>query len=384
MIQADPALLALEDGTIFEGKAIGAMGESIGEVVFNTSMTGYQEILTDPSYKKQIVNFTYPHIGNVGINAEDDESSHIHASGIIVRDLALDSHWRAKFSLNDFLIKHHLTGIAGIDTRALTRKLRTQGALRGCIQAIPHLNTEQAIQKARNFSGLDHLDLAKEVSVPSSYRWSEGLFEFDKNAFKTYVWEKLPYHVVVYDFGVKRNILRLLVEQGCRLTVVPATTSPQEVLALKPNGIFLSNGPGDPAACDYAIRAIQKFLEKNIPLFGICLGFQLLALACGARTFKMKFGHHGANHPVINLLNQKVSISSQNHSFAVSEEIFPEHLQITKRSLFDQTIQEIWHRKHPAFAFQGHPEAGPGPHDLKELFAEFKRMMEKNVLLFPL
>jgi len=375
------AVLALEDGQIFEGYAIGAHGETVGEVVFNTAMTGYQEILTDPSYTKQIINFTSSHIGNTGTNDIDNESQKIHAAGLIVRDLALlHSNWRAQNSLNQFLIEQNIIGIANIDTRALTRKIRNTGSLRGCIQSTPTLNPERALQCAREFHGMAHLDLAKEVSTTQAYLWTEGIpaWHVTENATSAVKSPTEIFHVVAYDFGVKRNILRLLVEHGCRLTVVPATTSAREVLELKPDGIFLSNGPGDPAACGYAIAAIQELLATKIPIFGICLGFQLLALACGAHTFKMKFGHRGANHPILNLLNQKVFVSSQNHGFALVEEQFPAMLEITHRSLFDHTIQGIRHRTQPAFAFQGHPEASPGPTELTILFAEFSQMMASH------
>jgi carbamoyl-phosphate synthase small subunit len=367
------ALLALEDGTIFRGIAIGAEGGSVGEVVFNTSITGYQEILTDPSYARQIVTLTYPHIGNTGVNAEDVESSGIFASGLVVRDVpARLSNWRAGQSLSDYLKAHNVVGIAGLDTRKLTRLLRDKGAQRGCIMAGQDLDADEAIAKARAFPGLQGMDLAKEVSVAERYPWTEGSWRLGQGHAGA---ETGRFHVVAYDFGVKRNILRLLADRGCRLTVVPARTSAEEVLALEPDGVFLSNGPGDPEPCDYAIRAIRTFLEVKIPVFGICLGHQLLALASGARTVKMKFGHHGANHPVQELDTGRVLITSQNHGFAVDEASLPANVRPTYRSLFDGSLQGIALTDRPAFSFQGHPEASPGPHDLKPLFDGFIGMM---------
>jgi carbamoyl-phosphate synthase small subunit len=367
------ALLALEDGTVFRGIAIGAEGCSVGEVVFNTSITGYQEILTDPSYARQIVTLTYPHIGNVGVNGEDVEAAGIFASGLVVRDIPLRlSNWRSEQSLSDYLRERSVVGIAGIDTRKLTRILRDRGAQRGCIMAGEDLNPEHAIGRAREFPGLQGMDLAKEVTAKESYAWTEGSWRLGQG-----YTDPLPerFHVVAYDFGVKRNILRLLADRGCRLTVVPATASAEDVLALEPDGVFLSNGPGDPEPCDYAIRAIRTFLEVRVPLFGICLGHQLLGLASGARTVKMKFGHHGANHPVQELDTGRVLITSQNHGFAVDEETLPANVRPTHRSLFDGSLQGIELTDRPAFSFQGHPEASPGPHDLKPLFDRFIGMM---------
>jgi len=369
------ALLALEDGTLFRGESIGAEGCSVGEVVFNTSITGYQEILTDPSYARQIVTLTYPHIGNVGINAEDVESGGIFASGLVVRDLpARHSNWRAAQPLSDYLRTHGIVGIAGIDTRRLTRLLRDRGAQRGCLMAGASLDVEQALAEARGFPGLKGMDLAKEVTTAESYAWTEGAWQLASGYAAPVV---AQFHVVAYDFGVKRNILRLLAERGCRLTVVPATTSAEAALALKPDGIFLSNGPGDPEPCDYAIRAIQAFLERKLPVFGICLGHQLLGLASGARTMKMKFGHHGANHPVQELHSGRVLITSQNHGFAVDEATLPASVRASYRSLFDGSLQGIELTDCPAFGFQGHPEASPGPHDLQPLFDRFIELMQR-------
>ncbi|MFN5745610.1 MAG: glutamine-hydrolyzing carbamoyl-phosphate synthase small subunit [Methylococcaceae bacterium] len=363
------ALLALEDGTVFSGVAIGAEGCSVGEVVFNTAMTGYQEILTDPSYARQIVTLTYPHIGNVGVNDEDIESSGVHVSGLVVRDVPLRvSNWRARQSLPDYLKAHNVVGIAGIDTRKLTRILRDKGAQRGCIMAGAQCDADQAIAQARAFPGLQGMDLAKEVTARATVQWSEGSWDL-ASGYTAPLQDR--FHVVAYDFGVKRNILRLLADRGCRLTVVPATTSAEDVLALKPDGVFLSNGPGDPEPCDYAIRAIQQFLALKVPVFGICLGHQLLGLAAGGRTIKMKFGHHGANHPVQELDTGRVLITSQNHGFAVDEATLPANVRATYRSLFDGSLQGIELTDRPAFGFQGHPEASPGPHDLKPLFDHF-------------
>lgn len=369
------ALLALEDGTLFRGESIGAEGCSVGEVVFNTSITGYQEILTDPSYARQIVTLTYPHIGNVGINAEDVESRGIFASGLVVRDLpARYSNWRAAQPLSDYLRTHGIVGIAGIDTRRLTRLLRDRGAQRGCLMVGASLDVEQALAEARGFPGLKGMDLAKEVTTAESYAWTEGAWQLASGYAAPVA---AQFHVVAYDFGVKRNILRLLAERGCRLTVVPATTSAEAALALKPDGIFLSNGPGDPEPCDYAIRAIQAFLERKLPVFGICLGHQLLGLASGARTMKMKFGHHGANHPVQELHSGRVLITSQNHGFAVDEATLPASVRASYRSLFDGSLQGIELTDCPAFGFQGHPEASPGPHDLQPLFDRFIELMQR-------
>lgn len=364
-----PAILALEDGTIFDGQAIGAEGCSVGEVVFNTSMTGYQEILTDPSYARQIVTLTYPHIGNTGTNGEDVESSNVFAAGLVIRDLPLRaSSWRSESDLRDYLIQSAVVGIAGIDTRCLTRILRDKGAQRGCVAAGNNIDPAVAVAEARRFPGLQGMDLAREVTVRESYGWTQGSWDlaagYRDRAYGTF-------HVVAYDFGIKRNILRLLADRGCRITVVPATTAAAEVMALKPHGVFLSNGPGDPEPCGYAIQAIRELVDRGIPLFGICLGHQLLALASGARTVKMKFGHHGANHPVQNLADGQVMITSQNHGFMVDEASLPAHVRATHRSLFDGSLQGIERTDRPAFSFQGHPEASPGPHDLTPLFDAF-------------
>lgn len=370
----DHALLALEDGTLFRGVAVGAEGCSVGEVVFNTSITGYQEILTDPSYARQIVTLTYPHIGNVGVNPEDIESRGIFASGLVVRDVPTRlSNWRAKQSLSDYLKAHDILGIAGIDTRKLTRILRDRGAQRGCLMAGPGLDPEKALAAARQFPGLQGMDLAKEVTSPVASRWEQGTWTLDGGYSSP---EVGPYHVVAYDFGVKHNILRLLADRGCRLTVVPATTPAEDVLNLRPDGIFLSNGPGDPEPCDYAIKAIRTFLDRQLPIFGICLGHQLLGLAAGARTVKMKFGHHGANHPVQELATGRVLITSQNHGFAVDEASLPGNVRPTHRSLFDDSLQGIELTDRPAYGFQGHPEASPGPHDLESLFDRFLLLMQ--------
>ncbi|MGI2028498.1 glutamine-hydrolyzing carbamoyl-phosphate synthase small subunit [Endozoicomonas acroporae] len=373
------AVLALEDGSIFRGIAIGIDGETSGEVVFNTAMTGYQEILTDPSYSRQIVTLTYPHIGNTGITPEDEESPQIQAAGLIIKDLPLlASNWRSKMSLDDYLKSRNIVAIAGIDTRRLTRILREKGAQNGCILAGDALTGKaaeaKALARAREFPGLKGMDLAKEVTTDQPYTWTEGVWnlETDSHADVT----DLPFHVVAYDFGVKRNILRMLAQRGCRLTVVPAKTPAEEVLALNPDGIFLSNGPGDPEPCDYAIAAIKEILDTSLPVFGICLGHQLLALASGARTEKMKFGHHGGNHPVQDLKTGQVMITSQNHGFAVAEDSLPEHLQATHKSLFDGSLQGIERTDRPAFSFQGHPEASPGPHDVAGLFDRFVEMLK--------
>lgn len=367
-----PALLVLADGTVFYGTAIGALGQVVGEVVFNTAMTGYQEILTDASYAKQIVTLTYPHIGNVGVNPDDAESDQVWVEGLIIRDLpSTYSNWRGQQSLSDYLKHHGKVAIADIDTRRLTNHLRTHGVQSGCIVAGSG-NVEQALAAAKTFAGLQGMDLAKVVSTTQKYEWKESSISLD--AEKPAV-IKAKHHVVVYDFGVKRNILRLLVDYGCRVTVVPAQTAAKDVLALQPDGVVLSNGPGDPEPCTYAIKAAQELLEKNIPIFGICLGHQLLGLACGAKTIKIKFGHHGANHPVQDLKTKKVFITSQNHGFAVDESSLPKELRTTHRSLFDGTLQGIEHINKPAFSFQGHPEASPGPKDVNELFAKFVGMM---------
>ncbi len=376
------AILVLEDGSVFRGKSIGADGESVAEVVFNTAMTGYQEILTDPSYAKQMVTLTYPHIGNTGTNSEDVESDHVWAAGLIIRDLPIfASNWRKTQSLQDYLVENKIQAIADIDTRQLTRILRTKGALSGCIIAGELSNREDAVdmalQKAKAFTGLKGLDLAKEVCVKQSYQWNQTSWALVEG-YSSQSENQQKYHVVAYDFGVKKNILRMLADRGCRLTVVPAQTTAQEVLALKPDGIFLSNGPGDPEPCDYAISAIKDFLKTDIPIFGICLGHQLLALAAGAKTIKMKFGHHGANHPVENVQDKTVLITSQNHGFAVDESSLPGNLKVTHKSLFDGSLQGIAHTEKAAFSFQGHPEASPGPHDAAPLFDHFIELMDKK------
>ncbi|HDO1312169.1 glutamine-hydrolyzing carbamoyl-phosphate synthase small subunit [Aeromonas veronii] len=371
------ALLVLEDGTVFKGVSIGAEGCSVGEVVFNTSMTGYQEILTDPSYSRQIVTLTYPHIGNTGTNSEDEESSQIHAQGLIIRDLPiLASNFRNQQSLSEYLKSHNIVGIADIDTRKLTRILREKGAQAGCILAGKQVDEAYALEQARAFPGLKGMDLAKEVTVGEAYNWTEGSWQLGKGHVTPDA-DQLKYHVVAYDFGVKRNILRMLVDRGCRLTVVPAKTPAAEVLALNPDGIFLSNGPGDPEPCDYAIEAIKAFLNTNTPVFGICLGHQLLGLASGAKTVKMKFGHHGANHPVKSLDDNTVMITAQNHGFAVDENSLPDCLRATHVSLFDGSLQGIHRTDRPAFSFQGHPEASPGPHDCAGLFDRFIELIKQ-------
>ena len=372
------AILALADGTIFYGDSIGVSGLSVGEVVFNTSMTGYQEILSDPSYCKQIVTLTYPHIGNTGSNKDDMESTKVQAAGLVIRNESIrESSWRSEESLKSFLGSNNTVAISNIDTRKLTKLLRDKGAQSGCIMA-GEINEKIAIKKAREFPGLVGMDLAKEVCTNDFYEWNEGsLFENRINPTKE---NKNIYKVVAYDYGVKSNILRLLSDLGCQLTVVPAETSVEDVLNLNPNGVFLSNGPGDPDACDYAIDSVAKLLEKNIPIFGICLGYQLLALAAGAKTVKMKFGHHGANHPVIDIDTGKVIITSQNHGFAVDEESLPKNIKITHKSLFDGTLQGIRITDKDAFGFQGHPEASPGPHDLMYIFNDFIKTLKNNSL----
>lgn len=376
------ALLMLQDGSTFIGKSIGADGQTVGEVVFNTSMTGYQEILTDPSYCEQIVTLTYPHIGNVGTNDADAESSQVYAKGLIIRDLPLiTSNYRSELDLSSYLKKHNVIAIADIDTRRLTRILREKGAQHGIIITATNKqtlldNAQAAKQQAMNFKGLSGLDLAKEVTCAKSYTWTQSVWTSENENPMPKAENTLPFHVVAYDFGVKRNILRMLVERGCKLTVVPAKTPAAEVLALNPDGIFLSNGPGDPAPCTYAIDAIKAFLTTNIPIFGICLGHQLLALACGAKTVKMKFGHHGGNHPVKDLENNRVMITAQNHGFAVDEASLPSNLRATHKSLFDDSLQGIHHNQKPAFSFQGHPEASPGPHDAVPLFDHFIELIK--------
>jgi carbamoyl-phosphate synthase small subunit len=372
-----PAVLALGDGSIFKGQSIGASGNTTGEVVFNTAITGYQEILTDPSYARQIVTLTYPHIGNYGVTPEDMESSQIYASGLVVRDLSMiTSSWRSAESLGEFLQRGKIVAIAGIDTRRLTRLLREKGAQSGCIMTGDRINEEVAVRAARAFPGLKGMDLAKVVSTREPYQWNEGTVGREPlNLLRA----QQRLHVVAYDYGVKRNILRLLSDQGCRITVVPATTSAQDVLGVNPDGVFLSNGPGDPEPCDYAIKAIGELLTTDVPLFGICLGHQLLGLASGARTVKMKFGHHGANHPVQELSSGRVMISSQNHGFAVDEATLGDKLVATHRSLFDGSLQGLARVDVPAFSFQGHPEASPGPHDLKPLFENFIQLMVRRL-----
>jgi carbamoyl-phosphate synthase small subunit len=369
------ALLALEDGSVFHGHSVGAIGDTVGEVVFNTAMTGYQEILTDPSYARQIVTLTYPHIGNTGCNDEDAESTAVHTAGLIVRDVPRRaSNWRSTESLPDYLKRHGIVAIAGIDTRRLTRILRDKGAQNGCIVAGESIDVDAALAKARAFPGLNGMDLAKVVSVDKSYGWNEGVYDLDRTAFRQ---PAKRFKVVAYDYGVKRNILRLLAEQGCEITVVPAQTSASDVLAMKPDGVFLSNGPGDPAACDYAIAATREFLDAKIPLFGICLGHQIMGAAVGAKTLKMKFGHHGANHPVKDHDDGRVLITSQNHGFAVDAATLPSNVRITHTSLFDGSLQGFALTDRPAFCFQGHPEASPGPHDIGYLFDRFAKLMQE-------
>ena len=373
------ALLVLEDGSIFQGESIGCDGKSIGEVVFNTSMSGYQEILTDPSYAQQIITLTYPHIGNVGVNEEDEECDSIFATGLVVKDVPrLYSNFRGKESLPDYLARKGIVAIADIDTRRLTRILREKGAQRGCIMAGENLSEDDALEAAKGFAGLQGMDLAKEVTTDKAYSWNEGSWQLPPLEQITLRAEQAKFKVVAYDYGVKRNILRMLVDRGCDVTVVPAKTPASEVLAMKPDGVFLSNGPGDPEPCDYAIEAIKEVLEQKIPTFGICLGHQLLGLASGASTAKMKFGHHGANHPVQDLETQKVMITSQNHGFAVDETTLPDTLRATHRSLFDDSLQGIERTDVPAFSFQGHPEASPGPHDIAPIFDKFIALMENQ------
>jgi carbamoyl-phosphate synthase small subunit len=372
-----PALLALADGSLFHGESIGYPGVSVGEVVFNTAMTGYQEILTDPSYARQIVTLTYPHIGNTGCNSADAEASSVWASGLVIRDLPkLASNYRNEIDLAEYLYKQRIAGVAGIDTRRLTRLLRSTGAQNACIVTDNRISADDAIAQARAFAGLKGMDLAQEVTTSQAYAWREGTFDLALNGFKPSGGAR--FKVVAYDFGVKRNILRLLVESGCEVIVVPAKTTAREALALSPDGVFLSNGPGDPEPCDYAIAAIREFLNLKVPQFGICLGHQLLGLAAGAKTLKMKFGHHGANHPVQDLDSKQVMISSQNHGFAVDEATLPKHWRATHRSLFDGSLQGIECMDAPAFGFQGHPEASPGPRDVELLFNRFITLLEKN------
>jgi carbamoyl-phosphate synthase small subunit len=372
---AEPAILALEDGTVFKGISVGAEGRTLGEVVFNTAMTGYQEILTDPSYYRQIVTLTYPHIGNTGTNSDDFESTKIYAAGLIIRDLSLVvSNWRAEGGLEQFLRRGKTVAIADIDTRQLTRILRDKGAQAGCIVTGAKASAEEAIKAARKFPGLKGMDLAKLVTTKQSYQWNQGSIFPERQS--VYTKRVASFHVVAFDYGIKRNILRLISDQDCRVTVVPATAKAEEVMALSPDGVFLSNGPGDPEPCDYAIDSIRTLVDSGVPVFGICLGHQLLGLASGAKTEKMKFGHHGANHPVVEIDSGRVMITSQNHGFAVQENSLPANVRATHRSLFDGTLQGIERTDRPAFSFQGHPEASPGPHDLKPLFQRFTAAMK--------
>jgi len=367
------AVLALADGSVFYGQSIGVPGETSGEVVFNTAMSGYQEILTDPSYTRQLVTLTCPHIGNTGCNQVDEESAGPRAAGLIVRDAPLlHSSWRSEESLRDYLKRHGIVAIADIDTRRLTRILREKGAQGGCIMAGDQVDAKQAVSKAQQYPGMQGQDLAREVTTKAAYEWHEGSYDLDNQDWQTV---DNQFHVVAYDFGIKRNILRMLSDRGCRVTVVPATTPASDVLAMQPDGIFLSNGPGDPEPCDYAIAAIQEILKTDIPVFGICLGIQLLGLAVNARTIKMKFGHHGANHPVQDLDSRQVMITSQNHGFALDESTLPDTVRTTHRSLFDGSLQGIETIDGQAFGFQGHPEASPGPHDVAPLFDRFINMM---------
>ena len=373
-----PAYLVLEDGTIFQGCSIGAQGSTVGEVVFNTSMTGYQEILTDPSYRKQIVTLTYPHIGSVGVNSEDWESEHVHAAGLVIRDSSMiSSSWRSQQTLEDYLTEHNIVAIADIDTRSLTRRLREKGALSGVIVS-GQVDPQEYVEQAQSFAGLKGMDLAKEVTTANAYAWNHSTWASEalNTATINNVSNGHPFKVVALDYGVKHNILRILQDLGCEIQVVPAQSSYEEVMAYQPEGVFLSNGPGDPEPCDYAINMIKQLVSARLPTFGICLGHQLFALACGANTMKMKFGHHGANHPVKDIDSGQVMISSQNHGFAVDESSLPETLIATHRSLFDDSLQGIRHRDCPAYSFQGHPEASPGPHDVIELFQPFIAAMQ--------
>jgi carbamoyl-phosphate synthase small subunit len=373
------AVLALEEGSVFYGRSIGMDGQTVGEVVFNTAITGYQEILTDPSYYQQLVTLTQPHIGNVGANAEDEESGRVFASGLIIRETPfVYSSWRGEETLEQYLARQKVVAIAGIDTRRLTRLLRDRGAQNGCIIAGPRADPERAVAAARKFPGLKGADLAKVVSTDRAYPWRQGCWSLRAGLPEETVVRERKWNVVAYDYGVKRNILRILHDHGCRLTVVPATTPAGEVLKEKPDGVFLSNGPGDPEPCDYAIAAIREIVASGTPVFGICLGHQLLGLAAGARTVKMKFGHHGANHPVQDLATGRVMITSQNHGFAVQEETLPANVRATHRSLFDGTLQGLHYVDRPVFGFQGHPEASPGPHDVKPLFDHFIELMEQR------
>jgi carbamoyl-phosphate synthase small subunit len=373
----EPAILALEDGTVFHGVSVGAGGQSVGEVVFNTAMTGYQEILTDPSYCRQLVTLTYPHIGNTGTTPEDDESGSVFAAGLIVRDVPLrHSNWRSDRSLGEYLLQRGVVAIADLDTRRLTRLIREKGAQGGCIATGEQAaDVDAAVTAAGAFPGLKGMDLAQTVTTAEAYEWTDGTWRHPQDPGRQL---HVAHRVVAYDFGVKRNILRLLVEQGCQVTVVPAKTPADEVLAMEPDGVFLSNGPGDPEPCDYAIEATRRFIAEGLPVFGICLGHQILGLASGAETVKMKFGHHGANHPVQDLRTGQVLITSQNHGFAVDEKTLPATVQATHRSLFDGTLQGLRLTDAPAFSFQGHPEASPGPHDIRGLFGEFAELMSKT------
>ena len=367
-----PCILALEDGSTFVGEGIGMKKVAVGEIVFNTSMSGYQEIITDPSYCKQIITFTHPHIGNTGINSEDDESDNIHAEGVVIRNyISKPSNFRSEENLGDFLYRNNSIGIFGIDTRQLTIILREKGSLKACISPVDENNEQSAISLAKNFDGLEGMDLANEVTTKDSYSWNEGVWPKHEESSSNL-------HIIAFDYGIKKNILRLLSEHVGKVTVVNAECAFEDVLKMNPDGIFLSNGPGDPEPCDYAIENIKKALDKNIPIFGICLGHQLLALAGGAKTEKMKFGHHGANHPVQSLTSKEVFITSQNHGFAVKEDSLPNNIEISHISLFDQSIQGISFKDKPAFSFQGHPEASPGPKDIVGLFKQFKKMIEKN------
>jgi carbamoyl-phosphate synthase small subunit len=372
-------MLALADGTVYHGTAVGASGQSVGEVVFNTAMTGYQEILTDPSYSRQLVTLTYPHIGNTGTNHEDEEAERIHAAGLIVRDLPLvASSWRRQETLSEYLVRRGVVAIADLDTRALTRRIREGGAQGGCIATGQAVDSAQAVAAAQKFPGLAGADLAQAVTTEVRYEWTQGSWSLGDGHAEPMSPSKAKYHVVAYDFGIKRNILRKLADRGCRVTVVPAQTPPDEVLALAPEGVFLSNGPGDPEPCSYAIDAIAHIVDSGVPTFGICLGHQLLGLACGARTAKMKFGHHGANHPVKDCGSGRVIITSQNHGFCIDTETLPKTLRATHVSLFDGTSQGIHHTEKPAFSFQGHPEASPGPHDVWPMFDHFIGMMGEH------
>ena len=376
---ASKAILVLADGTVFHGTAIGAGGTAVGEVVFNTAMTGYQEILTDPSYAEQIVTLTYPHIGNYGTTHEDEESNRVWAKGLVIRDMSLKaSNFRQEQSLGDYLRQRNVVGIADIDTRKLTRILREKGAQNGCIMAgnvDGELDIDKALELARGFPGLQGMDLAKEVTIRTPHEWTSTSWQLGEGFGEL---TEPKFHVVAYDYGCKRNILRMLADRGCKVTLVPAQTSAKDVLALNPDGVFLSNGPGDPEPCDYAITAIRELIEAKLPVFGICLGHQLLALASGAKTGKMKFGHHGANHPVQDLATGRVMITSQNHGFAVTEDNLPDNLKVTHKSLFDGTLQGIHRTDVPAFSFQGHPEASPGPHDAAPLFDHFIELMSQH------